>query len=142
MQYPWKRGNIYNDDKYYYAFKYVIQRFNQYLISPSTSNFRSIFRDYHLNKDPTCLHSVARGMMTLQAVFGFIPRIYGKGRSAKQLCEYMMNMRREMQAAELELSVPPQFDQLIILDRQVSFSKYRCLLTHLQLQILFVATSA
>ena len=74
--------------------------------------------------------------MTLQAVFGFIPRIYGKGRSAKQLCEYMMNMRREMQAAELELSVPPQFDQLIILDRQVSFSKYSCLLTHLQLQIL------
>lgn len=80
---------------------------------------RSIFRDYHLNKDPTCLHSLARGMMALQAVFGFIPRIYGKGRSAKQLCEYMMNMRREMQAAELELSVPPQFDTLIILDRQV-----------------------
>ena len=71
-------------------------------------------------------------MMTLQAVFGFIPRIYGKGRSAKQLCEYMMNMRREMQAAELELSVPPQFDQLIILDRQVFFSKYSCLLKHLQ----------
>jgi len=80
---------------------------------------RSIFRDYHLNKDPTCLHSVAKGMMALQAVFGFIPRIYGKGRSAKQLCEYMMSMRREMQAAELELSVPPQFDTLIILDRQV-----------------------
>ena len=57
--------------------------------------------------------------MALQAVFGFIPRIYGKGRSAKQMCEYMMNMRREMQAAELELSVPPQFDTLIILDRQV-----------------------
>ena len=75
--------------------------------------------------------------MTLQAVFGFIPRIYGKGRSAKQLCEYMMNMRREMQAAELELSVPPQFDQLIILDRQVFFSKYRCLLKHLQRHILF-----
>ena len=83
--------------------------------------FRSIFRDYHLNKDPTCLHSVAKGMMALQAVFGFIPRIYGKGRSAKQLCEYMMSMRREMQAAELELSVPPQFDTLIILDRQVRY---------------------
>ena len=81
--------------------------------------FRSIFRDYHLNQDPTCLHSVAKGMMALQAVFGFIPRIYGKGRSAKQMCEYMMNMRREMQASELELSVPPQFDTLIILDRQV-----------------------
>ena len=59
--------------------------------------------------------------MALQAVFGFIPRIYGKGRSAKQLCEYMMSMRREMQAAELELSVPPQFDTLIILDRQVRY---------------------
>ena len=81
--------------------------------------FRSIFRDYHLNKDPTCLHTVAKGMMALQAAFGFIPRIYGKGRSAKQLCEYMMNLRKENQAAELELSVPPQFDTLIILDRQV-----------------------
>ena len=80
---------------------------------------KSVFRDYHLNKDPTCLHTVAQGMMALQAVFGFIPHIYGKGRSAKQLCEYMMNLRREMQAAELELSVPPQFDTLIILDRQV-----------------------
>ena len=104
----------------------IIPSFNHYQISKSKFNFRSIFRDYHLNKDPTCLHSVARGMMTLQAVFGFIPRIYGKGHSAKQLCEYMMNMRREMQAAELELSVPPQFDQLIILDRQVIFSKYSC----------------
>lgn len=80
---------------------------------------RSIYRDFHLNQDPTCLHSAARGMIALQAVFGFIPRIYGKGQSAKRLCEYMMGLRREMQAAELELSVPPQFDTLIILDRQV-----------------------
>ena len=65
------------------------------------------------------MHSVAKGMMALQAIYGFIPRIYGKGRSAKQLCEYMMNMRREMQAAELELNVSPQFDTLIIVDRQV-----------------------
>ena len=104
------RSNIAKDDSpkaIYLPTKYII-----YIC-------RSIFRDYHLNKDPTCLHTVARGMMALQAVFGFIPRIYGKGHSAKQLCDYMMSMRREMQASELDLSVSPQFDTLIILDRQV-----------------------
>jgi len=75
------------------------------------------FRDYHLEGDPTCLHNAARAMMTLQAVAGVVPRVYGKGKAAAQMFDLMSRMRREMSAAEP--AVKPQIDTLVILDRSV-----------------------
>jgi hypothetical protein len=49
-----------------------------------------LFREYHLEKDPTCLFALARAMMALQAVFGIIPKIFGKGKAAKQLLDFML----------------------------------------------------
>jgi len=77
----------------------------------------SSFRDYHLDGDPTCLHHAARAMMTLQAVCGVIPRVYGKGKAAAQMFDLMSRMRREMSGSEP--SVKPQIDTLVILDRGV-----------------------
>ena len=51
--------------------------------------FSSLYREYHLEKDPTCLHALARAMMGLQSVYGIIPKVYGKGRAAKQLYDFM-----------------------------------------------------
>jgi hypothetical protein len=34
----------------------------------------NVFRDFHLDTDPTALHKVARGMMAMQAVYGVIPK--------------------------------------------------------------------
>ena len=44
-----------------------------------------MFRDYHLEQDPTCLHPLAQAMTALQAVYGTIPNVYGKGKAAKQV---------------------------------------------------------
>ncbi len=56
------------------------------LRSISDSLFPSrVFRDYHLEDDPTSLHPVALAAMALQALYGTIPRVYGKGRAARQV---------------------------------------------------------
>ena len=90
-------------------------------ISDNYYNFRSLYRDYHLDNDPTCLHSVAQAMLALQSVYGTIPSVYGKGKAAKQVYEFMVRMRREMIGQEVNMQ--PKIDTLIILDRQVRESE-------------------
>ena len=70
-----------------------------------------------MDQDPTCLHGIARAMTGLQAVYGVIPNVYGKGKAAKQLYDIMARMRREHVAEEP--AVAPQIDTLIVLDRHV-----------------------
>ena len=77
----------------------------------------SIFREYHLDQDPTCLHSVARAILALQAVFGVIPNVYGKGKAAKQVFEYVTKLRKE--SVDLEPKIKPKINNIVILDRQV-----------------------
>ena len=55
--------------------------------------------------------------MAIQSVYGVIPRVYGKGKAAKQVFEYMKGMRKELLGQEPE--IVPQIDTAIILDRQV-----------------------
>ena len=78
----------------------------------------STFKDFHLKQDPTSLNEVAKAMMSLQALYGFPPRVFGKGQAAKKLFDFMSRMRKEMQNQDLELN-HPQFDTMIIIDRQV-----------------------
>lgn len=82
-----------------------------------------MFRDYHLNDDPTCLNRVAKGIMALQSVFGVIPKVYGKGKAARQVYEFMVQMRKESIAHENP--VIGKIDSLIIIDRQVLSSLHR-----------------
>ena len=77
----------------------------------------SIFADFHLKNDPTCLHEMARAMITLQALYGFAPMVYGKGDAAQKLFEYMSRIKREMAFQEPDMA--PQIDTIIILDRKV-----------------------
>ena len=58
------------------------------------------FRDYHLEGDPTCLHNAARAMMTLQAVAGVVPRVYGKG---KVQCHLSCLTKLQILASEIRL---------------------------------------
>lgn len=76
-----------------------------------------IFSDFHLKNDQTCLHEMAKAMMSLQALYGFAPTVYGKGDAAKKLFEYMMRLKKEM--ASNEPDIAPQIDTIIILDRKV-----------------------
>ena len=77
----------------------------------------NIFAEYHLKKDPTCLHEMANAIMSIQALYGFAPVVYGKGAAAKTLYDLTARMKREMQAEEPES--PSQIDTMIIFDRQV-----------------------
>ena len=78
----------------------------------------SIFKDFHLKQDPTSLNEMAKAMMSIQALYGFPTRVYGKGQAAKKLHDFMSRMRKEMHGQGLELN-RPHFDTMIILDRQV-----------------------
>ena len=41
--------------------------------------------------------------MTLQAIYGVIPNVYGKGRAARQVFDFMSRMRREMMGDEPQI---------------------------------------
>ena len=77
----------------------------------------NIFANFHVKNDPTCLHEMAKALMTLQAVYGVVPNVFGKGSGAKKLFEFMSRMRREMPSERPD--VAPKIDRMIILDRQV-----------------------
>jgi hypothetical protein len=55
--------------------------------------------------------------MDLQALYGVIPSVYGKGKAAKQLFDFMTRMRMEHMGNEPKAT--SQIDHLIIIDRQV-----------------------
>ncbi|XP_064612161.1 vacuolar protein sorting-associated protein 33A-like [Liolophura sinensis] len=75
------------------------------------------FRECYLENDHTTMFYAARSLMTLQALYGTIPNIHGKGDCARQVVDMMLRMRREM--AGREPQIPPQIDNLLILDRNV-----------------------
>lgn len=78
------------------------------------------FQEYYLENDPTCLYQAAQAIMTLQSLFGVIPRVSAKGPAAKQVWDLMCRMARERQDIERPGTVPQsQIDHLLLLDRGV-----------------------
>ncbi|KAG1714266.1 Vacuolar protein sorting-associated protein 33A [Nymphon striatum] len=77
----------------------------------------SSFKEYHLEGDMTTMFHAAKSLMTLQALYGVIPNIYGKGKQAKQVYDLMMRMRRELAGCEPQLT--PQIDNLVLIDRSI-----------------------
>jgi len=73
-----------------------------------------------LENDPTCLYQAAQAIMTLQSLFGVIPRVSAKGPAAKQVWDLMCRMARERQDIEIPGNIPQsQIDHLLLLDRGV-----------------------
>ena len=73
---------------------FLFDVFSDFKFSSTIIFSSSLFREFHLEKDPTCLFSLAKAMMALQAVYGVIPKVYGKGRAAKQLFDFMARFAR------------------------------------------------
>eukprot|EP00117_Sycon_ciliatum_P010697 scpid60404/ scgid12493/ Vacuolar protein sorting-associated protein 33A len=73
------------------------------------------FRECYLEQDYTSLFYVARSLMTLQALYGTIPNLIGKGVCSRQVIDMILRMRRE--STSLKSSVMPQIDNLILVDR-------------------------
>jgi len=88
-------------------------------------------RTTRVEGDPTVLFNAARALMKLQAAYGTIPHIFGKGNYAKQLCDILLRMRKEAMSDEgsgdvdgigplaAPDDVPPEIGNLVIIDREV-----------------------
>ncbi len=81
--------------------------------------FSQVFRDYHLYGDPTTLHPLAHALWSLQALYGTIPTVYGKGRAARQVVDFANRMRKELVGAGRQPKGRSQIQQVVIIDRQV-----------------------
>ncbi|XP_063000469.1 vacuolar protein sorting-associated protein 33A [Elgaria multicarinata webbii] len=77
----------------------------------------SAFKECYLENDQTCLYHAAKGLMTLQALYGTIPQIFGKGECARHVANMMIRMKREFSGSQN--AIFPVFDTLLLLDRNV-----------------------
>uniref|UniRef100_A0A452IP18 Vacuolar protein sorting-associated protein 33A n=1 Tax=Gopherus agassizii TaxID=38772 RepID=A0A452IP18_9SAUR len=77
----------------------------------------SAFKECYLENDQTSLYQAAKGLMTLQALYGTIPQIFGKGDCARHVANMMIRMKREFPGGQN--SIFPIFDTLLLLDRNV-----------------------
>ncbi|XP_065760309.1 vacuolar protein sorting-associated protein 33A-like isoform X1 [Muntiacus reevesi] len=75
------------------------------------------FKECYLESEQTSLYHAAKGLMTLQALYGTIPQIFGKGECARQVANMMIRMKREFTGSQN--SIFPVFDNLLLLDRNV-----------------------
>ncbi|XP_048370449.1 vacuolar protein sorting-associated protein 33A [Sphaerodactylus townsendi] len=77
----------------------------------------SAFKECYLENDQTSLYHAAKGLMTLQALYGTIPQIFGKGECARHVANMMIRMKREFSGSQNPIF--PVFDTLLLLDRVV-----------------------
>uniref|UniRef100_A0A0P4ZHN1 Putative Vacuolar protein sorting-associated protein 33A n=1 Tax=Daphnia magna TaxID=35525 RepID=A0A0P4ZHN1_9CRUS len=78
----------------------------------------SIFKDLYIDNETSSLHQIARGLMTVQSLYGIFPNIVGKGRHVRNIFELMTRMRRDI-GVDCDPPMSPLFDTLMIIDRTV-----------------------
>lgn len=71
----------------------------------------------HIDDDPTSIFLSAKALISLQKVYGRIPKIYGKGVHGKKLWDLLKTMGKEELASNA--MGKGAIDQLIILDRSI-----------------------
>lgn len=90
----------------------------------------STFKELYLDQDTTSIYYAAKALMRLQRIYGWFPRILGKGDYSKALCDMMLRMRLEMAVDDLDASQTTQMsqhiDSLIIIDRSVDLVTPLC----------------
>jgi len=99
----------------------VIDEFDLSLI-PFDNDIMSLeqekaFYECYVENDLTSMLYVANSLMTIQALFGTIPKIYGKGQLAKHVTDIILRKRREM--ADNECQITPLIDNLVLIDRNI-----------------------
>ncbi|KAI5707103.1 vacuolar protein sorting-associated protein 33A isoform X1 [Diaphorina citri] len=77
------------------------------------------YREYHLEKDPTCLYEVAQAIITLQNLYGIIPRVSGKGPCVQQVWDLTKRLSLEPKNKNVNQCKTSQISQLILIDRNV-----------------------
>ncbi|XP_054168828.1 vacuolar protein sorting-associated protein 33A-like [Oppia nitens] len=75
------------------------------------------FGDVYVDNDYNCIYHAAKAIMTVQTIYGVIPKVYGIGKSAKLVFDLITRMRKEL--ASNEPSITPQIDAILLIDRSV-----------------------
>lgn len=78
-----------------------------------------IVQEYYLENDPTCLYQAAQAIMTLQDLYGIIPRVSGKGQAAKHVWDLMGRLSLEPRTNQHPLPIMSQINHLFLIDRAV-----------------------
>ncbi|CAB4017268.1 Vacuolar sorting-associated 33A, partial [Paramuricea clavata] len=84
----------------------------------------SAFKECYLENDSSVIYHVTNSLMRMQALYGVIPKIYGKGELAKRAVDMMLRKRREVLDSENQIS--PQIDCLLLIDRNVDLLTPLC----------------
>ncbi|KAG9487694.1 hypothetical protein GDO78_007474 [Eleutherodactylus coqui] len=103
-------GSFYHREEY----RLNLIPFDGDLLSMESEN---AFKECYLENDQTTLYHAAKGLTTLQALYGTIPQICGKGECARHVANMMIRMKRELGGSNNQIT--PVFDTLLLLDRNV-----------------------
>ncbi|GAB0094769.1 vacuolar protein sorting-associated protein 33A [Sergentomyia squamirostris] len=79
---------------------------------------KDAFRELYIDGDPTCLHQSAVALVTLQRLYGKIPRVCGKGVFAEKLWELTKSLGRDDSLIS-QANEKGSIDHMIILDRSI-----------------------
>ncbi|KAI8318287.1 vacuolar protein sorting-like protein r-vps33a [Martensiomyces pterosporus] len=83
------------------------------------------FKELYLDGDFSSIQYVARAIMRLQGLFGFFPRVVGKGDFAQILADNLTRMRLELTSSDPRgslnsaLAMSSAFDSVVIIDRGI-----------------------
>ncbi|KAJ1668535.1 hypothetical protein EV178_000208 [Coemansia sp. RSA 1646] len=87
------------------------------------------FKELYLDGDFSSIQYTARALMRLQGLFGFFPRIVGKGDFSQILADSLTRMRLELMSTGLSggnannaLAISSTFDSVVIIDRAVDLT--------------------
>ncbi|KAL1131088.1 hypothetical protein AAG570_012325 [Ranatra chinensis] len=73
------------------------------------------FKEYYVENDPSCLYQAAQALMTLQSLYGIIPRVTGKGPAAERVWDLVSRLSQEPR----KFPTNSQIDQVLLIDRAV-----------------------
>jgi vacuolar protein sorting-associated protein 33A len=83
----------------------------------------AIYRDLSIDGDYTSVHQAALGLVTLQKLYGRIPKVYGKGNYARNvwdLTKMLTNQDATINNPK-NMNEKSLIDQMILIDRSVDF---------------------
>ena len=80
-------------------------------------NWLLSFRELHIEGDPTYLYLTASALVSIQKLYGRIPKAYGKGLFAQKVWDLAKQMGKE--ETSIMNSDKGAIDQIILLDRSI-----------------------
>eukprot|EP00638_Chattonella_subsalsa_P007875 CAMPEP_0117767068 /NCGR_PEP_ID=MMETSP0947-20121206/21366_1 /TAXON_ID=44440 /ORGANISM="Chattonella subsalsa, Strain CCMP2191" /LENGTH=652 /DNA_ID=CAMNT_0005590601 /DNA_START=6 /DNA_END=1964 /DNA_ORIENTATION=- len=80
-----------------------------------------LFRECYVEGDTSSLNIVARSLVKMQALYGYIPNLKAKGSASQLVLQKMMRLRCEEFEPE-EVPLEPEIDTLIVLDREIDLA--------------------